>query len=315
MSLESTPGLQVLGPAEITARLPWPRLIAAIAAGLAVPITAPPRHYHYPENSHDLLLLMPAWTQGRWLGAKASAMLPNSPGRSAGGYLLFDRKLGTLAAVLDGVALTNRRTAAASALAAMALARADATRLLVLGSGPLAEALAEAHASVRAYTSIAVWARTPAGAQAMAARLAAKGLPARAVADAQAAAGEADVIASATASPAPVLRGAWLRPGCHVDLVGAHEPAAREADSDLVAMAALYADVRANVLREAGDIIIPLTEGRITADALRGELTDLIGKSPADLRSAEAITLFKSTGFAALDMIAATAALGLELKG
>lgn len=309
-----------LSAAEIAARLPWPRLIDALAAGLArdgtLAITSPPRHYHHPEASNDILLIMPAWND-RFMGIKAAGIFPDNPARGAEfvaeAYLLIDRHSGRVVALLDGIELTNRRTAAASALAARSLARADAETLLVIGTGSLARHAAAAHAAVRPYRRILVWGRNPERAAAMAHELAGLGLPAQAAADLAAAAGAADVITCVTSSATPVLRGAWLRPGTHVDLIGAHQPTAREADSDVIAGALLYADVRANVLREAGDILIPIAEGRITADAIRGELADLVAGPPAGGRPPDAITLFKSVGFAAEDMIAAIAALGPDI--
>jgi 1-pyrroline-2-carboxylate reductase [NAD(P)H] len=121
------------------------------------------------------------------------------------------------------------------------------------------------------------------------------------------------VISCVTSAKSPVLRGAWLKPGTHVDLIGAHQPDAREADSDLIAAAHIWADVRANVLREAGDILIPIDEGRITAAAIRGELADIVDPAAMELRGDDAITVFKSVGFAAEDMIAALAAIDAAL--
>lgn len=299
----------VLSAADIAARLPWQRLIAALGRGIGEAITSPPRHYHYPDDGRDLLLIMPAWS-ARWMGVKSIGVFPDIAGVAAS-YLLIDRDTGGVAAVLDGLELTNRRTAAASALAAQALVRSDAGTLLVMGTGGLAGHVAAAHASVRDYRRILIWGRDPAKSAGLAARLRADGLPAEAVVDAEAAVRQADVVSCVTGARAPILNGAWLQPGTHVDLIGAHEPQAREADSDAIAGALVYADVRANVLREAGDIIIPIAEGRITADAVRGELVDLVGRTPAEMRGAGDITLFKSVGFAAEDMIAATTALGV----
>ncbi|MFZ4690458.1 MAG: ornithine cyclodeaminase family protein [Polymorphobacter sp.] len=299
--------------AAIAARLPWPRLIAALADGLRLPITSPARHYHYPEGSRDLLLIMPAWS-ARWMGIKSAAMFPDNPASGASGiascYVLMDRATGHVAATFDGTELTNRRTAAASALATDALARTDSRTLLVMGTGPLAHHAAGTHAAVRDYTRILVWGRTPAKAQALAAALAAEGLPAAAMDDAEGAARQADVITCVTSARKPVLHGAWLRPGTHVDLIGAHEPDAREVDSDLMAMAQVWADVRANVLREAGDVIIPIAEGRITAAAIGGDLADLAARPGGSARGDAGVTVFKSVGFAAQDLIAALAVLG-----
>ncbi|TGT45106.1 ornithine cyclodeaminase family protein, partial [Mesorhizobium sp. M8A.F.Ca.ET.167.01.1.1] len=153
-------------------------------------------------------------------------------------------------ALIDGQRLTQWRTACASALAASYLAREDASRLLVIGAGALSSFLAKAHSAVRPIKSIHIWNRTPANAEKVASALCAEGHPASAAGDLEAELGEADIIASATISTTPLIKGALLKPGTHVDLVGGFTPAMRESDDDAVSRARVYVDTRAGATKE-----------------------------------------------------------------
>lgn len=301
---------------QIAKKLDYKKLIHRLADGLSEDIVAPPRHYHHMEDSSDFLLLMPAWTK-RWIGLKTCGVFPDNPSRGAEvvaeSYLLLDRHAGRFVAMLDSLELTNRRTAAASALAARTLARQDVKTLLVMGAGSLSPYMAEAHAAVRDYERILIWGRSPDKADKVIERLIANGLPAERAEDAEQAAHVADVISCATGASEPIIKGDWLKPGAHLDLVGAHSPKSREADSNAIASALVYADVKENVLREAGEIIIPIAENRITADHIKGDLKDLVSASVNNIRSPQDITVFKSVGFASEDMIAAVTALEGEI--
>src|SRR5690348_13468316 len=203
---------------------------------------APLRHVHRVNPAEEArLLVMPAWREGAELGVKLVTVYPRNPARGlatvASLYVLFDGADGRPLALLDAEPLTLRRTAAASALASTYLSRADSRTLLVVGTGRLAPYMAAAHASVRRYARGLVWGRSGEGAARIAAGRARRGLPARAVSDLAGAAGEADVVTCATTAREPVLRGAWLRPGTHVDLVGAFAPDMRECDDALLARA------------------------------------------------------------------------------
>jgi hypothetical protein len=177
-----------------------------------------------------------------------------------GTYVLLDAATGVPAAVLDGTALTLRRTAAASALAASYLARPDSAVHLMVGTGALAPHLIVAHSGVRPIRQSLVWGRDAKKAAALAARLAAAGIAATPVADLAAAAGTADIVTCATLAREPLIRGAWLKPGAHLDLVGGYTPEMREADDDAVVCARVYVDTEA-ALQEAGDVVQPLLSG------------------------------------------------------
>lgn len=293
-------------PAEaLRAALPWPALEHALEAMFREGCSAPLRHRH-ALPAQGTLLLMPAWNAA-FSGVKVVHVRPANAARGLpavqASYLLSDAATGAALALLDGGELTDRRTAAASTLAGRFLARPDSRRLLVLGSGRVAAALAEAWCARFPIAEAAIWSRNPDHAARLAARLAAQGLPARAAASPDPAG--FDIVSAATLAEAPLLRGAELRPGTHVDLVGAFRPDMREADAALLARATLVVDTRAGALAEAGDILQAIAEGAITEAAVAAELAELCrGAHPGRTR-AEEITVFKSVGWAGEDLAAA----------
>jgi ornithine cyclodeaminase len=303
-----------VGADEIRARLPWDALIEALRAMFREGCEAPLRHRHpLPQAggaAEGSLLLMPAWQAGRFTGVKIVHVAPGNPARGLPAvhavYLLSDGATGAPLALLDGGELTDRRTAAASLLAAGYLARPDSRRLLVLGAGKVARALAEAYAARFPLEAIAIWSRTPASAARLAARLADAGLPARAVAEPDP--GAADIVAAATLSTVPLVRGASVPPGTHVDLVGAFRPDMRESDGALLARATLVVDTRAGALAEAGDVVQAIREGAIAEGHVAADLFDLCRGAHPGRRSAEEITVFKSVGWAGEDLAAAALA-------
>jgi ornithine cyclodeaminase/alanine dehydrogenase-like protein (mu-crystallin family) len=268
------------------------------------------RHAHVVnEAERARLLLMPAWREGQALGVKLVSVFPENPRRGAstvsGLYVLLDGVTGHPLALLDGEAITLRRTGAASALAAGYLARKDREALLVVGTGRLAPYMARAHCAVHDFRRVSVWGRSPEKARLLAVRLEDEGLPARAVTDLAGAAASADLISCATSSREPVLLGRWLKPGAHVDLVGAYAADMRESDDALVSRAEIVADTLAGVLKEAGDIVQALDSGALRREAVRAELADLVTGRHTGRTSPDQITLFKSVGAAIEDLCAA----------
>jgi ornithine cyclodeaminase len=220
-------------------------------------------------------------------------------------YILLDGETGRPLAMMDGRAITLWRTAAASALAASYLARKDARRMVMVGAGALSSYLIRAHASVRPIAEVAIWNRDPAKAEAAARTLKMDGLQITAAADLKTAIANADIVSAATLASEPIIRGAWLKPGAHVDLVGGFTPKMREADDDTMRRASIFVDTHGGALKEAGDLVQPLASGVITQADVRADLFELCrGQHQGRVNDTE-ITLFKSVGTALEDLVAA----------
>jgi ornithine cyclodeaminase len=306
--------MQFFDAATIRKRLDWPRMIAALEDALRATIHAPVRVNHsieVPGAPAGSLLLMPAWQVGDKIGVKLVTVMPGKDSRSVSAvYVLFDGVSGVPLAMMDGEEITARRTAGASALAATHLARADASHLVMIGSGRQSAGLVAAHASVRPIRRVTIWSRTCGQADHAAKMHRAEGLNATATDDLEAAVREADIVSCATLSTTPLVRGQWLRPGTHLDLVGAFKADMRESDDEAMQRAdRIFVDDRAAALAEGGDIVQALASGAIRGDKIVGDLRNLVAGSYAGRRSAGEITVFKSVGFALEDLAAAKAVL------
>lgn len=302
--------MQTMDAAEVERRLDFPSLIDRLREMFQAGCELPTRHHHpveVPNAPGAILLLMPAWQVGRHIGVKMVTVFPGNGARSLpavmGIYTLLDGTTGQPLALIDGPMLTLRRTAAASALAGTYLARADASHHLMIGTGALAPHLIRAHATARPIRRISIWGRDGAKARTLAAALKEKGLPAEATDDIEGTAKAADIVTTATLSAEPVAKGAWLKPGAHLDLVGAYTPKMRETDDDAVRRGRVYVDTRAGATKEAGDIVQPLASGALKE--VVGDLFDLTRGQVQGRRSAEEITVFKSVGTALEDLAAA----------
>jgi alanine dehydrogenase len=304
--------VQIIDAATVATRLQPEALVEALAAMFRDGCTAPVRHHHtipVPGAPDATLLLMPAWRAGAYLGIKLVTIFPGNSQRHlpavSAAYILVNADTGAVKAMIDGGELTARRTAATSALAARYLARGDATSLLIVGTGRVARQLARFHVALRPnLTSVHVWGRSPAHARAMAEELRGGGIDARVAADLAAAAAQADIISSATLATEPLLHGAWIRPGTHIDLVGGYTPGMREADDALIGKALVFVDTRAGAMHEAGDIVSPIAGGVLAKNAVR-DLHDLCRGLHPGRRRDEEITVFKSVGAALEDLAAA----------
>jgi ornithine cyclodeaminase len=312
--------MRTIGAEALRQALAWDALESALERIFREGCAAPLRHRHplpQPEGPEGMLLLMPAWelpgkAGRRHSGVKIVHVLPGNGARGIpavqASYLLSDAATGEPIALLDGGELTDRRTAAASTLAGRYLARPDSRRLLVLGSGRVAAALAEAWCDRFPIGEAAIWSRNPAHAERLAARLAAHGVPARPAASPDPRG--FDIVSAATLAEAPLIRGAEVEPGTHVDLVGAFRPAMRESDSALIARATVVVDTRAGALAEAGDIVQAVAEDVIAESHVAADLAELCrGAHPGRTR-AEEVTVFKSVGWAGEDLAAAILATG-----
>jgi ornithine cyclodeaminase len=314
--------MRYFSAADIDAALSYPALVDTLGSAFSKGAMSPPRHHHgvaLAGRPEATWLLMPAWEArapgaveaGRYMGVKSVTVFPDNDtlGRPAvlGTYLLLSAETGETLAVMDATRLTVWRTAAASALASRYLARPDAARMLMVGAGALAPFLVRAHRSVRPIAEIAVWNRSLARAHALVADLVREGIAATIADDLGQAASQADIITTATLSPDPLIRGAWLKPGAQVDSVGAYRPTMRETDDEVVRRARVYVDTRAGALAEAGDIVQPVQAGVLSKDAIAGDLYDLCRGTAPGRGSAQDITFFKSVGASIEDLAAATA--------
>lgn len=298
--------------AKVADALPYDQLIDALNDAFAADVDVPLRSHHtvpVPGGTDGTLLVMPAWQAGRSIGIKVATVFPDnakldSPAVFAS-YLLLSAETGVPVAVLDGTEITVRRTAAASALASRYLSRKDSSRLLMVGTGNLAPHMVLAHLAARPIEKVAVWGRREEAARDLASRLASSGIEATAVASLPDAVSEADIVSCATLASEPLIRGEWLRPGQHLDLVGAFRPDMREADDEAMRRAIIYVDTRTGALSEAGEILQGIANGAINASGIRGELSEL-ARGTVDGRSDDdAITVFKSVGTALEDLAAA----------
>ncbi|MEC9347154.1 MAG: ornithine cyclodeaminase family protein [Pseudomonadota bacterium] len=268
----------------------------------------PVRHHHtvaVPGEPDATLLLMPAWQPGAALGVKLASVFPGAGSRGLpavqASYLLLDARTGAPRVLIDGARLTVRRTAAASGLAARYLARPDAETLLMVGAGALAPCLIRAHRAARpSLRRLLVWNHNPGKAEALAAEFGGT-----ATRDLDTALGAADVISCATLSREPLVQGDRLRPGSHVDLVGAFTPAMRESDDAAIRRASVFVDTRAGALKEGGDLVQAVASGALQPEAVAAELADLTRGTHPGRRTADEITLFKSVGAALEDLAAA----------
>jgi len=290
--------------------LPYPLLAKALAQGLEQAIEAPPRSHLTPNHDASCVLIMPAWRPHQLMGVKLVSVWPgnNAKGESAvsGVYVLISCDNGHPVAVLDGTALTLRRTAAAAALAARKLARENSRTLAMLGTGALSVPLVQAHVDVMPFDKVLVWGRQASKAQAVVAQLQQQGIAASVATDLEQTLAQADVVAAATTATEAFIRADWVRPGTHLGLIGAFTAQMAEAEPALMSLAQVFADSRSAVLEKGGEVFQAIQQGLIAPAAILAELAELAAQPERYWRrDAQDITVFKSVGFASLDLIAA----------
>ncbi|XKE47034.1 ornithine cyclodeaminase family protein [Halomonas organivorans] len=302
--------MRIIDADQVAAALAWPALVERLAATFREGVESPPRHHHamHRPDGEATLLLMPAWEREGYIGVKMVNVFPQNADHGlpaiSGVYLLSEGDHGRPLACLDGSELTRRRTAAASALAARELARDDAETLLVVGTGKLAPMVIEAHAAVRPIRRVRIWGRHPEKAERLAADYADR-FETAAVTDLEAATREADLISCVTLSTTPLIRGDWLSPGTHLDLIGAFRPSMRETDARCLGRGEVFVDTYAGARGEAGDILQAIDEGAFAFDDIRAELAELLDGRRPGRSDPRAITVFKSVGASLEDLAAA----------
>jgi 1-pyrroline-2-carboxylate reductase [NAD(P)H] len=303
--------MKIIDALQVNRALHFPDLITALDAGFRQEFTMPQRQvFPLDAQTHDAFAVLPAWNE-EVVGVKSFTYFPNNGAHNLPSLfskiLLFSRANGMPLAMIDGTTVTYWRTAAVSALASRYLARKNAQRLLLLGTGNLAKPLVRAHLAEHALTRIDLWGRNANKVKALQADLQAEypHLQFVGVSDLSSAVPAADIIIGATGSATPLVLGADVPAGCHVDLLGNHHPEQRECDTTLVEKATVYVDYRENVLKEAGELLLPIREGKFSVEQVQGDLAQLCRGQTTARRHDDEITLFKSVGTALSDLICA----------
>lgn len=285
---------------EAEAHLTWQGLCDALEAGHRLPRAEIKDMFLY--RGGDTILNRAAWIDGLAQLVKVATVFPGNAGLGKptvnGAVTLFDDKTGVLTNLVDFHLVTKWKTAGDSLLSAKRLARADARRILLVGAGTVARSMISAYGSVFAGAEFTVWSRNAATAHALADPL---GLSV--ADDLQAAVAGADIICTATMARAPLIKGEWLQPGQHLDLIGAYTPAMREVDDDAMARARVFVDSRATTLHHIGELIEPIKSGAISEGDVIADFYD----DPAAFgrRSNTEITIAKNGGGAHLDLMTA----------
>ena len=304
--------MKVYDRENVASSLQYEILIEALRKAFSSKITAPERVQHTIKNkngSDATLLLMPAWKIGEHIGIKIVSVFPENTitNMSAvhANYFLMNANDGKPVAVMDGTELTLRRTACASALAADYLVNKNVDTLLMIGTGNLAPHMIKAHCVVRNYSRILIWGRNEEKAERLALSLNIKDKEILAKNDLKEALNVADVISCATLTQKPLIMGDWIKPGQHLDLVGAFTPDMAEADSKAIAKSKVVVDTYEGALSESGELINALKEGRIKKEHILSDLRELVLEEKNIRKDSNDITLFKSVGTALEDLAAA----------
>jgi ornithine cyclodeaminase len=260
-------------------------------------------------GSEDTFLLLPAWQRGDAIGVKLVTVFPRNEHTGTGlpsvqgVYVLFDGAHGEPKAIIDGTALTLRKTAGDSATGASFLAREDARTMVMVGAGAMAPHLIMAHTAIRpSIDRVFVWNRNAERARRLAGEVKLDGIDIRATDDLAAAVRQADVISCATMATEPLIAGDWLKPGAHLDLVGGYRPQMRESDDACIRRARVYVDSRWYTLGRVGDIKTPIDNGTMTEADIAGDLFQLARGEVPGRQSADEVTLFKNAGGGHLDL-------------
>jgi alanine dehydrogenase len=305
----------VLNKRDVDQLLPMQKCIELMEEALASlargEVILPLRPVLRIPDSHNAFALMPAYSGSlRAMSAKLITVFPNNHGTGLdshqGVVALFDGGNGSLLAIIDAASITAIRTAAVSGVATRLLANESASTLAILGSGVQARTHIDAMLAVRPFEKIVVWSRDPGHARALVKKSRwTRRVEFEVAPDVRTAVISADVVCTATAAREPVLRGEWLPAGTHVNAVGASLPTTRELDTEAVRRARIYVDRRDSALNEAGDLLIPMQEGAITAESIVAEIGELLTGNARGRRNTQEITLFKSLGLAVEDLACA----------
>lgn len=311
------PKMKFITAEEIESIFSYQEFIPILKAAFTQDYEVPQRHHYEYDNgvgeNTSTLLLMPAWSNGEYVGIKTVTVSPyngqfNLPSIQ-GIYTLVDAKNGIVKTLMDAKSLTVKRTAATSALASGFLSREDSKVLLMVGTGALAPELIEAHCAVRPIEKVLIWGRNSSKAQKVKDEIKSLNIETKVAEDLENSVSEADIISVATLSAEPLIFGEWLQPSQHLDLVGAYRPDMRETDDIALSKSSVFIDQQ-GALKESGDLAIPIQNGVFSAEMVKGELKELCEKGETARMSNKEITLFKSVGHALEDLSAALYILG-----
>lgn len=291
--------IEMVGP-EAEALLSWQGLCEALEAGHRLPRAEINDLFLY--RGADTLLDRAAWIDGLGSLVKVATVVPGNAARGLpsihGAVNLFNDQTGVLEALVDFHLVTKWKTAGDSLLSASKLARKDSRNILLVGAGTVARSMISAYSALFPDAKFSIWNRSPAGAEAMAA---ADGRV-TAVSDLAAAVRAADVICTATMSKEPLLKGEWLQPGQHIDLIGAYTPAMREADDEVMRRASVFVDSRATTVHHIGEIMVPIARGMMTEADIKADFYDM-AQGGYRRSSDDEITVAKNGGGAHLDLM------------
>ena len=304
--------MKTIGPEEVHAALSYPALVDALQETFSGEFNMPPRNVFLLDEhsgSNDAFAVLPSWNTDL-IGVKAFTYFPSNSEPYKSLYskiLLFDRAHGEPLALVDGTTVTFWRTAGISGLATRLLAREDAENLLLLGTGNLAKYIIRANASVRPLKRVSVWGRTPSNAAQIVDEMSSEleGVEVIVATDLEDSCRKADIIVSATASHEPLVMGDWITEGTHTDFIGNHHADKRECDTPLVLKSRVYADSYANCFKEAGEILVPISEGVFQKDDVVADLSEMCDGSGPLRQNDDEITLFKSIGMGISDLVGA----------
>ena len=293
--------VRMIGP-EVEARLTWDGITAALAAGHALPRAEIADVLLY--RGRDTVLNRSAWIDGLGQLVKVATIFPGNDAAGLptvnGAVTLYDDRTGQLSALVDFHLVTKWKTAGDSLLAAKRLARPDSRHALICGAGTVARSMVAAYRSAFPGIAVAIWNRSRGRAEALAAEVGAE-----VAGDLAAAVAQADIVCTATMASDPLIRGAWLRPGQHLDLIGAYTPAMREVDDAAMARARVFVDARATTVHHNGELMAPIASGAITEADVVADFYDL-GAGTFTRQSDDEITIAKNGGGAHLDLMTAS---------
>ncbi len=292
-------------PKEAEAHLTWHGLLDAFEAGHKLPLADLKDLFLY--RGQDTVLDRGAWIDGLGALVKVATIFPGNAAKGLptiyGVVSLFDDATGDLTALVDFHLVTKWKTAGDSLLSASRLARKDSRNFLLVGAGAVARSMVEAYSAVFPDARFTVWSRTRASAEAM-------GLPV--ADDLEAAVRQADVICSATMATAPLIKGDWLQPGQHLDLIGAYKPGMREVDDHAMQRARIFVDSRKTTIHHIGELIDPIASGAISEADIVADFYD--DPTLYARRSDDEITIAKNGGGAHLDLMTANYIAGCWRK-